>query len=247
MPDSNNRAAEMLDRLITQRARHFGVGAQYGQWVFAADVACCVEERRPGRPTNEEIVNRVNNNPEDSKVTATEFAARAAVSVPTVTAYLRAWNLAASEGLLPHSSTLGPRDHPELPQEYTDDGRPMGRWQHWYNRANRRAEPPAPPSRPPADEHPPAPAPLDIIPQPDGIGVALTMLRQMAVHGHGVVARLRNIGEITAADTERIAARVAMIREVLDMILGLVGGSPPSDEDFDRFLREVTSEGEGGE
>ena len=48
-----------IDSIITERAQHFALGDRHGGWVFAADVACCVEpglgEGRPPANTGNPV------------------------------------------------------------------------------------------------------------------------------------------------------------------------------------------------
>ena len=71
-----------------------------GSWGYAALVARWVRPSVGGRPTTSELseVNR--------KVGAAQFARDANVSDKTVTKYLKAWNLAATDGHVPPSDTI---------------------------------------------------------------------------------------------------------------------------------------------
>jgi hypothetical protein len=97
--------------IITQRARHFGRGDRHGGWVLAADVACCVSPARPGnRHRPAELL-------QPGKVAARRFARLAGPGIgqASVYHYLKAWNLAAEQGLVPPSASLAPDSDPPLP------------------------------------------------------------------------------------------------------------------------------------
>lgn len=95
---------------IDERARHFGRGDAHGDWLFAADVACCVKHGTAGRPA----ANRSTQN-DFEKVSASEFARKASTGPARVLRYLTAWDNAANDNLVPSSLTLTPNDEPALP------------------------------------------------------------------------------------------------------------------------------------
>jgi hypothetical protein len=103
--------------LIIQRARHFGQGVKHGGWLFAADVACCVE--RGGKTETAHSAS--------SKVSIRKFAELGGVerrSATTVLYYLKAWDAAARDGLVTPAAELTPGDSPDLPD--------AARWTEYY-------------------------------------------------------------------------------------------------------------------
>lgn len=95
--------------LIAQRARHFAQGDKHGQWLFAADVACCVEKGAGGGGP------RAGTDPAPGKVSIREFARLAGSSDTTVGYYLAAWDAAARDGLVTPAAELTPDSEPVLP------------------------------------------------------------------------------------------------------------------------------------
>jgi hypothetical protein len=136
-----------LDAVITARAEHFGHGDRHGGWVFAVDVACCVEpglgEGRPPANTGNAVTSY------SGKVSARTFAERAGVSHPTVMRYLRAWERAAGALLVPPAANLRPDSDPPLP--------PADRWAEFYTHNSGPAPEPGPPDREPFRPQPEPP------------------------------------------------------------------------------------------
>jgi hypothetical protein len=89
------------------RARRVGRDIAHGDWVLAADVACCVTL-----------------DSESGKVSARRFAAEANSTTARVMAYLDAWNASAASGLVPPAASLTPASDPPLP--------PAARWAEFF-------------------------------------------------------------------------------------------------------------------
>lgn len=104
--------AETTHELIARRARHFGQGDKHGNWLFAADVACCVErgmghgQHRSHDDVDSAII---------AKVSAREFAEKARCHRKTVANHLKAWEAAARDGLVTPAAELTPDSEPDLP------------------------------------------------------------------------------------------------------------------------------------
>lgn len=71
----------------------------------------------------------------DEKVSAARFARDANVSHPTVTKYLRAWDLAANDGHVPPSTTLQAGETVQL------DWEKLPSWTSFYKEANSKKKP----------------------------------------------------------------------------------------------------------
>jgi hypothetical protein len=131
-----------IDSIITERARHFGRGDRHGGWLFAADIACCVQNAGRGRRPD----------PATGKVSAAGFAELAGRAPGTVRAYLAAWELAAERGLVPPADSLTPDSDPALPSaeqwlEFYHD--PDGAWGRARQEESQEALPRAARSRGP--------------------------------------------------------------------------------------------------
>jgi hypothetical protein len=208
-----------IDSIITERAQHFALGDRHGGWVFAADVACCVEPGLgEGRPPANTGAPRASNS---GKVSARTFADRAGTTHDRVMRYLRTWMAAAQQGIVDPADELSPQDTPHLPD--------ISAWDIWWQRAN----PPAPqPQREPA---PPDPVPP---PHPQSYAVQATgRLWRMLNHARQAIILLRSAPEIdddNRALARSVAERVTASIEVIMLLLG----DGMSDEDIERFLEQ---------
>jgi hypothetical protein len=208
-----------IDSIITERARHFGLGDRHGGWLLAADVACCVEPGEGQIRGLRHVGNLVAN--DSGKVSARTFAERAGTSHTTVMKYLRTWQAAALQGVVPAAEELTPRDTPVLHDAES--------WSVWWLATN-------PPPRPrPREPEPPEP-PRETHPQTSAVQ-ATGRLWRMLNEARQAIILLRSAPEIdddNRALARSVAERVTASIEVIMLLLG----DGMSDEDIERFLEQ---------
>jgi len=114
---------------IDADAREFGHHMRQGGWRLGLLVARSVAPGK-GHGGDRKSDQRFDRNVEiDTKVSASEFANLSGTSAKRVMAHLRAWNKAAKDGHVPHSSELEPGQ--ELPNLHAD--RIYAEWGDYYD------------------------------------------------------------------------------------------------------------------
>jgi hypothetical protein len=250
---TTNQAAQ-IDRLITQRARHFAAGDKHGAWLFAADVACCVEPNLGEGGRNLTGAPRASDN---GKVSARTFADRAGIgSHDRVLRYLKVWDAAAAHDppLVPPSSTLNPRSEPELPNDTPsrDDANPTT-WEYWWRsvfpitRQSQEPEPstdsgPSGASRDTSDIDgeplpPEPPSGLRRLIEELDIGLAMSTIRAKSEWTYRQLAERSD--RLTDEDRDDFAEWCGDVRLWLDAIMSVLGRGEIDDE----ALRRITGDG----
>jgi len=184
----------------TLDAREFGRHVLSGGWRLGLLVARNVSQRGRGRPPAVPAV--APGTPTHAKVTASEFARRSKVSRQTVDLYLKAWNAAAADHVVPPADELHPGATSSIPH---DPDAPQ-RWLVYYRRARAAtgatAPGPSPSSSSPAPSLP-APSPPARTPSgPDATDA-------------GVLARITDIVKIN----QRAVAEMSALLDETDIDL----------------------------
>lgn len=113
-------------RVVGEYMRHgggWGIGYKVAKWV----------ERKPaGRPKVISGIPEIKGNPK--KESCAQFAKRAEVDDERIAHYLDAWNVAAKDGLVPHSSEILPDT------EWEPDEDKLGDWSHYLRLGKRRED-----------------------------------------------------------------------------------------------------------
>lgn len=183
-------------------AEQFGRRFRFGEWESALLVARSVDKGYNPKSFG-------STRPASRKGSTAEFAQVADVGTSTVKVYMRAWEFAAKDGLVPSSDKL-------LPGSELDDLPEAEDWAHYYRMAR-------PPSAAKETEAPDVPA---------------NSLQNAWHHAQDVVRYIQE-GRLTPLDREEIVPLARRVKAAAEYIIEAAASEDAPVVDWDKALAEL--------